>query len=269
MSAAKERVRVAFEHRNSFEAIAEEWFERNKDAWTPGHAVDTWGRLSNHLLPKLGKRPIAEIEPLDLLKAIQEIEAKGKTHMSKRVLQIAGSIFNYAIITGRAKYNITTGLSQALKPHKVKHYPSFSERELPEFFDALRKVETSEQNKLAMLLLMLTAVRTGEMRYSKWRDFDIERREWRIPAEITKMRTEHIVPLSTQAIQILSRLYEISGDQEWLLPNHQARVHPVMSENTINSVIKADGISWQNCRAWVPVAVFYSPQRAWIQPRCD
>ena len=237
----KEKIKAAFQHRNTFEAVMEEWLERNSSVWTPKHAKKVKSRIENHLLPKLGKRPIADIEPLDLLRTIQQIEAKGKTHMSKRVLQIAGSIFNYAIITGRAKYNITVGLSQALKPHKVNHYPSLSERELPEFFNALRKVETSEQNKLAMLLLMLTAVRTGEMRYSKWRDFDFNRREWRIPAEITKMRTEHIVPLSTQTIQILSRLHEISGDQEWLLPNHQARVHPVMSENTINSVINRMG----------------------------
>ncbi len=232
---------AVFRDRNSFLAIAEEWHERNKDHWTKGHADDVWNRLTNHLIPTLGKRPITEIEPLELLSAIQRIEQRGATHMSHRVLQIAGSILNFAIITGRAKHNIVIGLSKALKPHREKHFPTLNPSELPDFYSALNRVRAAKQNKIALQLLMLTALRTGELRFAKWEHINLRSRIWLIPAENTKMRTEHAVPLSFQASQQLSQLREITGHSEWLFPNQQGRVHPVMSENTINDLIHRMG----------------------------
>lgn len=237
----QDRELAVFQDRNSFLAIAEEWFERNKDHWSNGHADDVWNRLNNHLVPLLGKRPITDIEPLELLGAIQRIEAKGATHMSHRVLQIAGSVFNFAIITGRAKHNIASGLSKALKPHRKKHFPTLNPSELSEFFQALQEVYAAKQNKIALRLLMLTALRTGELRHGKWEHVIFRSRTWFIPSENTKMRTEHVVPLSVQALKLLSKLREITGHSEWLFPNQQARVHPVMSENTINDLIHRMG----------------------------
>lgn len=237
----EEKALAIFRDRNSFGAVTQEWLDRNKAVWSERHSRRVSERLDNHILPKIGKRPISEILPLEMLSVIQKIEATGAVYSAHRILQICGSIFNYAIITGRAQHNITIGLSTALRPHREKHHPTLRAQELSGFLKALEELQTTEQNKLAFKLLLLTAVRTGEMRYSKWSDVDFEAKEWCIPAEITKMRTEHIVPLSRQAINILKRLNELTGHQEWLFPNQQKQRHPVMSENTINHMIDRMG----------------------------
>ncbi len=237
----QERALAIFRDRNSFGAVAEEWLERNSGIWTARHQQACRSRLEMHVLPKLGSRPIAEILPLELLSVVQEIETSGATYMAHRCLQFCGSVYNYAIITGRTRSNITIGLSKALRPHREKHHPTLTAKELPEFLHALAALQTSEQNKLAFRLLLLTAVRTGELRHSKWTDIDFEAKEWSIRPEIMKMRRAHLVPLSRQAIQILRRLHSITGHSEWIVPSQQSRVHPVMSENTINDMIKRMG----------------------------
>lgn len=237
----QEKALAIFRDRNSFGAVTEEWLERNRSVWSEKHSKKVKCRLDNHIIPKLGSRPIAEIAPLEMLSVVQEIETKGATFSAHRCLQMCGAIFNFAIITGRVQHNVTIGLNKALRPHREKHHPTLRVQELPEFLKALEELHTTEQNKLAFKLLLLTAVRTGEMRHSKWIDVDIEAKEWRIPAEITKMRTEHIVPLSRQSISILEKLHRITGHQEWLFPNQQRQKHPVMSENTINHMIDRMG----------------------------
>jgi len=237
----QEKTLAVYHDRNSFGGITQEWLQRNRTIWSRKYGEKVECRLNKHILPRLGKRPISEILPLELLSVIQDIETKGKTHMAHLCLQICGRIFNYAIITGRAQQNISIGLSTALQPHREEHFPIIPTRELPEFLLALNRLQTSEQNKLAFQFLLHTAVRTGEMRFGRWADVDLTSRIWRIPAETTKMRTEHLVPLSRQSRQILIRLREISGHSEWLFPNQKRQIHPVMSENTINQMIKRMG----------------------------
>ena len=225
----------------TFQLVAKEWHEMNVGTWSQGHAAETWGRLKNHILPSIGSMAIAEIEPLELLAVIRKIEATGATHMSHRVLQICGAVYNYAIITGRTQHNITIGLSKALKPHRQQHFPTLSAHELPGFFRAFADLVTSEQNRLAFKLLLLTALRQGELRYARWVDVDFVMREWRIPAGNTKMRTEHIVPLSWQAVSLLGYLRSLTGGSEWLFPSQCGYRHEVMSENTVNQMIHRMG----------------------------
>lgn len=238
----KEKLLAAFRENNSFYEVAKEWREKNRDSWTLGYDKDTWNRLRNHVFPSLGKRPIGEILPLELLAAIKKIEARGKTDMSHRVLRICSSVYDYAVLTQRSQYNVTAGLSKALKSHRTKNYhPTLSAKEVPSFLLALENLEASQQNKLAFRFLLLTAVRTGELRFSKWSDIDFEAREWHVRAEITKMRTAHRVPLSRQSLQVLYELHEITGHSEWLVPSQCGWKHEVMSENTINDMIHRMG----------------------------
>lgn len=237
----REKALAVFRNRNSFGAVAEDWHQRNRDVWSRKHAHDTWRRLENHLLPDLGPRAIHDIEPLELLAVLQKIEKTGTTDISHRVLQICGAVFKFAIISGRAKYNIADGLSQLLKPHRKQHSPTLRERDLPGFLHALEDLQAHEQNKIAFRLLLLTAVRTGEIRFGKWTDIDFEAAEWRIPAEDTKMRTEHIVPLSQQSLSLLRQLKRMTGHQEWMCPAVCGYRHPVMSANTINHMIDRMG----------------------------
>ncbi|MEM6822851.1 MAG: integrase arm-type DNA-binding domain-containing protein [Verrucomicrobiota bacterium] len=237
----EEKILAVFRDRNSFGAVTQEWLERNRAVWTPRHADRVEQRLHNHILPRLGKRPIGEVLPLELLAVIQEIENSGAVYTAHRSLQMCGAIFNFAIITGRAQHNVTIGLQKALRPHREKHYPAFHSDELPNFLAALERVETREQNRLAFKILLYTAVRTGELRLSKWSDVNLEKGEWRIRAETTKMRVEHFVHLSRQVKELFAELRKLTAHQEWVFPTICGYRHKVMSENTINDMISRMG----------------------------
>ncbi|MFD2256878.1 tyrosine-type recombinase/integrase [Luteolibacter algae] len=237
----QQKMLVTYQHRNTFFAVAEEWLNRNKVVWTPRHADRTWRRLEIHVFPDLGKRPISEIKPMELLWVIQKIEATGVTDTCVRILKICSAIFRFGIVTGRLEHNPALNLRGALKPYRETHFPALKARELPSFLGELDKLNTSEQNKIAFRTLLMTAVRSGELRHSRWEDVDLEAGEWRIPAEMMKMREEHIVPLSSQVISLLEQLRAMTGNGPWLFPSQQGRVHAIMSENTINSMIRRMG----------------------------
>lgn len=226
---------------NTFRAIAAEWHHNNKNTWTEAHAARVWRRVEANLIPRLGKMDITDITPEDLLMTIRQIEKRGATELSHRVLQTCGAIFRYAIATGKAQHNITADLQGALVAHKAEHYPTINAKELPVFIKKLHDADTTLQNKLAIRLLMHTFVRQGEMRQGRWCDIDMDAAEWRIPAEFTKMRDEHIVPLSKQVLSILDELRTLTGNSPYLLPSQHRQKHPIMSENTINNVLKRMG----------------------------
>lgn len=230
---------------NTFKAVADQWHKANIAKWIPDNADRIWRRLEKNVFPKLGDKPIAEIKPLDLLNTIKIVEERGATDLSRRILRTCGQVFRYAVVHGKAEYNITSGLSDGLQAHRLQHYPAISVKELPKFFKALDAVSTSTQNKLAVRLIALTFVRQGELRLAKWADVDFEGKEWRIPAENTKMRERHIVPLATQTIEILKALQKITGDGDYLFPSQNRQKNPIMSENTINMVIKKMGYKGQ------------------------
>jgi integrase len=232
-----DKVQTTLNANNCFQVIAKEWHELNKSKWMPSHAVITWNRLENHVLPLLGNRPIAEIKPLELLDTLRKIEKKGATETSHRMLQICNGIFRYAVIIGHIEYNPAIDLAGALISHKSSHYPTLAAKDLPSFFQKLENAVTSQQNKLAIKILMLTFLRQGELRHSKWQFVDLEAPEWRLPAHITKMGDNHIVPLCKQSITLFEQLNKFTGYSEYLFPSQQRRKHAVMSENTINKVL--------------------------------
>lgn len=237
----QEKLVAVYRDRNTFFAVAEEWWKKNIPRWTPRHADRTWARLVNHVFPHLKGRAIAEIKPLEVLAVIEKIEAKKATETSRIVLRICSSVFRFAIITGRLEHNPAINLSDALMPHRVVHFPSLPQEKIGKFLRDLDQLNTTEQNRLAVKLLLHTAVRTGELRFSKWKHIELGENLWRIPAEYTKTKTEHTVPLSKQCLEILSELKAITGGGEWLFPNQQGYRHPVMSENTINALINRMG----------------------------
>lgn len=237
----QEKLLARYRDRNSFQAIAEEWRDCNRARWTPRHENRTWSRLENHVFPHMGKRAVSGIKPLEVLVVVRRIEEAGHTDTSRRVLGIVRAIFAYAIATGRADLNPAIQLAGTLVPHRVQHYPTLHISEVGGFLRILESFETTEQNKISVKVLMHTALRTGELRYGRWQDVDLENREWRIPAEFTKSRKEHAVPLSNQVCELFLQLKSLTGRGEWLFPNQQGRVQPVMSENTVNHLIRRMG----------------------------
>jgi len=238
----QERSIATYKANNTFEKLAREWHEHKTPLWSSKYAANTIRRAEIHIFPHIGSRAIADITPLEVLAVVQKLEVAGKTDMSHRVLEIMNSVFRRASITGRVDRNPATDLVREIIPHQVEHHPAITEQEIPKFLEALDNLRCYQQyTKYAFWLLLLTGVRQCELRYSKKSDIDFDAKEWRLRPEVTKMKRVHIVALSTQAIVVLRKLFELTEFSEWLVPSQRTRVHPVMSENTINQMIDRMG----------------------------
>ena len=188
--------------------------------------------LEADIFPKLGNRPIADITALEMLSALRAVEARGLVDTVHRLKQTSGQIFMYAIATGSAERNPVTDLRGALKPLKQKHYAHLAASDLPEYLSKLESYDGNIQTQLALKLLLLTFVRTTELRGAEWTEIDMAKSEWRIPAERMKMKDQHIVPLSSQALAVLEELRPITGHWRYIFPN-QHKPSGYMSENTM------------------------------------
>jgi integrase len=177
-----------------------------------------------------------------MLHTLQKIEKRGAHEMSRRAMQYCSQIFRYAIVTGRAERNPTADLKGALKPVKHGHFAALDVKDLPEFLQAIEshEVRLFIQTRLAIRLMMLTFVRTGELIKAKWDEFDLDTGEWNIPAERMKMRRPHIVPLSKQAIVVLRELQKLSGNRDYVFAS-AAKPRQHMSNNTILKALERIG----------------------------
>lgn len=217
---------------NTFEAIAREWYGHRKHEWAPKTSGMVLVRLEQHILPKLGPRPIAEITAPEVLTVLRVVEASGALEMTRRVAHIIGQVFMYAIATGRAERNPVNDLRGALKTPVVKHRAYLKEKELPTYLKRLAAYVGTPMTKLALQFLLLTFVRTTELRAAKWEEIDWRKAEWRIPAERMKMKEEHIVPLSKQAISVLREVQKHSGNRLFIFPS-ETNPATFLSENTM------------------------------------
>jgi integrase len=238
--AEKTAVIVATEH--TFEKIAERWIEHWKGNKSARHAATTRNRLRGNVYPVLGDRPIAEIEPMELVRLATGIEARGASDMAKRILQIVGMIFRYAVAHGYSRRNPAAEIrpSDILKPTTKTNMARVEAKELPALLRAIEVYEGRQLTRLAMKLMALTFVRTSELIGARWEEFDLEARRWSIPAVRMKMKTPHIVPLSAQAIEVLELLQTISGDENLVFPGEQDQKKP-MSNMTILKALERMG----------------------------
>lgn len=223
---------VVLKSENSFEAVAREWFEQRRHEWAERTCKTILIRLERHVLPKLGKRPIADIAAPEVLAMLRVVEGSGALDTAKRVMQVCGQVFMYAIATGRAERNPVPDLRGALKTPVTVHHAYLKAADLPEFFSKLEVYDGAPQTKLALRFLLLTYVRTNELRAAKWTEVDFDKSEWRIPAERMKMKEEHLVPLSHQAVAVLRDLQKHTGNRQYLFPNQHNPIS-FMSENTM------------------------------------
>jgi integrase len=230
----KRRVKIeaGVRRTNSFEAIAREWHEAKCQTWKQSYADGVIALLEKELFPVLGARPIAEITPPELLAVLRKIEARGALEMSKKSMQLAGQVFRFGVATGRCERDPTPDLKGALKTRKVKHMARISEAELPELMRKIAAYDGDIQTRLALQFMALTFVRTGEMRFAEWTEIDEAKAEWRIPAARMKMPSAHIVPLSTQALEVIRQLRELNGRWKWVFPSQSNTQKPI-SENTV------------------------------------
>ncbi|HCJ5817574.1 TPA: tyrosine-type recombinase/integrase, partial [Escherichia coli] len=225
---------------NTFQAVALEWHGTKVSRWSEGYASDIIEAFNKDIFPYIGQQPVNEIKPLVLLNVLRRIESRGATEKAKKVRQRCSEVFRYAIVTGRAEYNPAADLTSAMSGHESKHYPFLTVEELPDFFKALAGYTGSPLVVLAARLLILTGVRTGELRGAFWSEFDLEKAVWEIPAERMKMKRPHLVPLSSQALEIVQQLKVMSGQYPLVFPGRNDP-RKTMSEASINQVFKRIG----------------------------
>ncbi len=235
--AKKEKQREAIRNAgNTFKAIALEWHEKQQGRWTPTHAKNVMRRMDVDIFPYIGKRPIADIDAPELLDVLRRIEARGALDVTARVKQISGQVFRYGIATGRCQRDPSADLKGALKTGKTTSYACLDIKEMPEFLEKLERNDARlfPTTRRAIKILMFTFVRTGELIYSTWDEFDLDSATWEIPGWRMKMRCPHIVPLSSQVISLLKEQKRETEhlNTPWVFPS-QVRPKDSISNNTI------------------------------------
>lgn len=224
-----------------FRAIAKEWFDNQGDRWAESYATRIWSRIEDDLLPPLGDRQINEIQPLEMLDALRKIEARGAIESAKRIKNYASQVFQYALVTGRCDRDITADIGRALKPipkNSVKRRASLKVDELPEFLRKLDSYDGEEETQLALSMILLTFVRTNEVRFAVKQEFEnLDGKEplWRIPDQRMKMKLPHLVPLAPQVVPVVQRLIDMNPKSDLLFPSMDGNRtgNKAMSENTM------------------------------------
>jgi integrase len=238
----------------SFEVVAREWHAKQAERWAAGHAERVMGRLEAYVFPRIGAEQIRSLTGPQVLDVLQRIEAKGRVETAHRVKESLGAIFRYAVATHRATHDPSAALKGALATVKHKSFASITEpTTVGELLRAIRGYGGSDVVRLALQLLPLVFVRPGELRGAQWSEFAFDladppkgekpkhpEPQWRIPAERMKMREQHIVPLSTQAVAILRELHAITGPDGYLFPSVRSKRQSI-SENTINAALRSAG----------------------------
>jgi integrase len=227
---------------NSFQTVALLWWEQWRSAKSPRHADDVQKRLKADIFPAIGKRPISDIQAPELVALVKAIAGRGALDIAKRALQTSGQVFRYAIAHGLAQRNPATDIKPAdiLASRKAGNYARLDAKELPELLRHMEAYQGAPVTRLAMKLMALTFVRTSELIGARWAEFDLEAGRWDIPPERMKMKTPHIVPLSTQAVTVLRTLQLVSGHGALLFPGERDHEKP-MSNNTILKALERMG----------------------------
>ena len=204
---------------NTFESVAREWAENRSNDWTAGHKALTLRTLEQDAFPTLGRRPMSEITPAELLANIRTIEKRGALEIAGRVLQRCSAVFRYAIATDRCNTNPATELRGALKKPKRTHYTTIEKGGFPQLLRDIDCYQGSPLTTCALQLMALTFTRTSELVEACWNEIDLDRAEWLIPAERMKMRRPHLIPLSKQAVKVFREVAKLTGERKHVFPN--------------------------------------------------
>lgn len=225
----------------TFEALAREWFEYNAPRWAEGTRGKAELYLQKDINPVIGARPVKTITRPELVDLVRKVEARGALNVAGKIRQWLHQIFRFGLATGVVDTNPATDLDVVAAPQKAtRHHPHVSFAELPELLGKVEAAPINVLTRCAIRLLVLTAVRPGELRQAPWAEFDLESATWTIPKERMKARRPHVVPLPRQAITILRQLQELTGGYPLVFPGQNKSDRP-MSDNTINKALRLIG----------------------------
>lgn len=226
----------------AFEAISREWFQKNLAGWSERYAKTTIERLEKNVFPFIGKRPISDLGVKEMLSIVQRCENRGAVETARRVRRIMSQVFRYAVAAGKAERDPAADIKGVIPPpRKVKHHSSITDpKKVGPLLRAIDEFSATLVVHCALRLAPLVFVRPGELRQAEWHDIDLEACEWRIPEEKMKGGSPHIVPLSKQAMDILTEVYQLTGPSGYVFPSIRTASRP-MSENTINVSLRRLG----------------------------
>lgn len=230
---------------DTFEAIGREWMELQRQRLTPATFERNLRFLEDFLFPYLGRSPISRVKAQDLLAALKRVESRGHNETAHRVRAIAGNVFRYAIVTGRAERDVSADLRGALAPVVTRNRAAITDpARIGDLLRAIDAYRGQPATEAALKLAPLTFVRPGELRGAQWSELhlDGEHAEWRIPKERMKMGEEHVVPLSQQAVAIFRELELITGGGRYVFPSLRGGHRPI-SDNTVNVTLRGMGFS--------------------------
>ncbi|WP_213763507.1 integrase arm-type DNA-binding domain-containing protein [Caballeronia sp. dw_19] len=221
---------------SSFEAVAREWFDNQKDGWSEIYAGKVIGSLEVDVFPRIGSKPIADIEAPQMLEIVRLVEARGVRETAKRILQRSRAVFQYGIMTGRCSRNPAADIDAETilkKGPGVQHMARVKILEIPSLMRDIAGYQGEMVTRLALQFMALTFTRTTEMIRMEWPEVDERAAEWRIPAERMKMRDPHIVPLSRQALAIVAQLRDFNGAERYVFQSVEGRTRGPISNNTM------------------------------------
>ena len=248
-----EKKALAAEGQDLFEIVAREWLHTRSRVWSERYARITTARLEQDIFPMLSSVPIADIDPVMLLTELRKIEQRGSVEMAHRIRNHVGEVFRYGIATQRCRSDPSRDIAPAMmRPAPVKHHAKVHARDLPEFFAKLTLDDGTRMSHLALRWTILTMVRTQETRFAAWSEFeglDGNQPLWRITPERMKMRSEHIVPLSRQAVALLKEIeavnvFRTAGNErlgKFLFPVATSKSN-VISENRMLDILYRMGL---------------------------
>lgn len=229
---------------NTFEAVGREWLEKTAAKRASGTQlkVQTW--LEKDVFPFIGKMPMSTIGPRDILeRVVRKLEARGAIDTAHRVKQLCGQVFRFAVVSGLAERDVTADLSEALASKATRHFAAITEpKRVGDLIRSIHAYSGHPSTVAALKLSPLVFVRPGELRTAEWAEIDLDAAEWRIAGTKMKMKVDHIVPLATQAVEILRDLHPITGHGRYVFPSIRTGERP-MSENTINAALRGMGYS--------------------------
>lgn len=234
---------------NTFTAVANEWLDKAEREGRAKITIYKLGWLLDFAHPIIGRRKISDIKAPELLAVLRTVEQRGHYETARRLRSTCGQVFRYAIATGRADRDISADLRGAITVPKVTHRAAIIDaKEAGVLLRAIDAYSGYPITHLALRMAPHVFVRPGEMRQAEWSEFDFDRSLWTIPAEKTKMRKPHRVPLTRQVLAIIDELREFTGYRRFLFPAQGKRDRP-MSENTINYALRRMGFDGKTMTA--------------------
>jgi integrase len=226
----------------TFQGIAEEWIASKQAKWSPYYSRQVTRFFASDVYPIIGSMPIKQVSAAHILGILKTAETRGAESVAVYLRQWCGAVFRYAVSTLRADADPTQALKGAVTKPDVVHAKALSAQELKMLGDKLASDNGTTVTRTAIKLLMLAVVRTVELRMARWDEFDLEHREWRIPASRMKMKAGHVVPLSKQAVVLLEELRVITGHSPYLFPNTRKPTN-CMTGTTINRWLERTGFT--------------------------